>query len=84
MSRRIALLTCGLVFGAVALGAAAEVSDHPVIKPVPGSVQSTAGTYSNFDAYTFKYVVDGRRVEKTVKGKFWEFSDLSVQEEPKC
>jgi len=51
----------------------AEVKDHPVIKPIPGStLDSHHSQYNNYNAYTFRYKENGKRVEKTVKGKYWK------------
>lgn len=51
----------------------AEVKDHSVIKPIPGStLDSHHSQYNNYNAYTFRYKENGKRVEKTVKGKYWK------------
>lgn len=51
----------------------AEWKDHPVIKPVPGSTASSKPKYQKFNAYTFIYKENGKRIEKKVKGKYWRF-----------
>jgi outer membrane protein OmpA-like peptidoglycan-associated protein len=51
----------------------AEGKDHPVIKPVPGSTVSSKPKYQKFNAYTFRYKENGKRIEKKVKGKYWKF-----------
>ena len=50
----------------------AGVKDHPVIKPVPGST-AFYPKYKKFHAYTFRYSENGKRIEKKVKGKYWQF-----------
>lgn len=51
----------------------AEVKDHPLIRPIPGStLDSDDSESSGYVAYTFKYKQNGRTVEKKIKGKYWK------------
>jgi len=60
----------------------AEVKNHPVIKPIPGStLDSSYSEYINYDAYTYKYEQDGESVESKVKGKHWKLDYQFLKED---
>lgn len=57
----------------------AAIEDHPMIKPVPGSIATSEPKHKNYDAYTFRYIENGNRVEKIVKGEYWRYSYEYIQ-----
>lgn len=66
----LTLMTLFLFASSVLSGA--EVTDHPVVEPLPGStLDPDEYEYSDQVAYTFKYIKDGKMVEKKVTGKYW-------------
>ena len=72
MKREFWLIVLSLFVFSLGNEVFAEVKDHPFIKPIPGStLDSHHSQYNNYNAYTFKYVENGKRIEKTVKGKYW-------------
>lgn len=78
------VLVVGMFIWANILAVPAEVKDHPVIKPIPGStLDSSHSEYKNFDAYTFKYEQNGESVEKKVKGKYWKLDYNFLKEDGK-
>jgi outer membrane protein OmpA-like peptidoglycan-associated protein len=73
MKREFWLIVLSLFVFSLGNEVFAEVKDHPVIKPIPGStLDSHHSQYNNYNAYTFRYKENGKRVEKTVKGKYWK------------
>ena len=55
---------------------AQDTTEHPLIRPFPGSKLDAGGRYMAFDEYTFR-VTDAttkRPVKKTVRGKFWKLT----------
>ncbi|MGD2029103.1 MAG: OmpA family protein, partial [Desulfobacterales bacterium] len=73
MKREFWLLVLTLFVFSLGNEVFAEVKDHTVIKPIPGStLDSYHSEYNNYNAYTFKYKKNGKRVEKVVKGKYWK------------
>ena len=52
---------------------AAEVKEHPLIRPFPGSTLDPNGSYEDFSEFTFRItdVKTGKEGKKTVQGKFW-------------
>jgi outer membrane protein OmpA-like peptidoglycan-associated protein len=83
MKREFWLIVLSLFIFSLGNEVFAEVKDHPVIKPVPGSTAQYNPKYKRFDAYTFRYEENGKRIEKTVKGKYWEFIYEYLQENGK-
>lgn len=73
MKKTFLLVVLSLFVFSLDNGVFAEGKDHPVIKPVPGSTASSNPKYQKFNAYTFRYKENGKRIEKKVKGKYWRF-----------
>ena len=72
MKRIISLTLMTLFLFTSSMLSGAEVKDHPVIKPLPGStIDPDAYEYSDQVAYTFKYMKSGEMIEKKVTGKYW-------------
>jgi len=72
MKRTFLLVALSLFVFSLDNGVFAEGKDHPVIKPVPGST-AFYPKYKKFDAYTFRYTENGKKIEKKVKGEYWQF-----------
>jgi len=54
----------------------AEVKEHPLIRPFPGSRLIPGGQYLDFAEYTFQVTdpAGKKAVKKTVQGKYWELT----------
>ena len=72
MKRTFLLVVLSLFVFSLDNGVFAEGEDHPVIKPVPGST-AFYPKYKRFHAYTFRYEENGKKIEKKVKGEYWQF-----------
>ncbi len=72
MKRTIYLSMIFLILISPSFLSGLEVTDHPVIKPLPGStLDPDEYEYSDHVAYTFRYITDGELIEKKVSGKYW-------------
>lgn len=64
------------ILALIAPACLAEVQEHPLIRPFPGSTLDPHGEYTNFSEYTF-LVTDpetGKATKQTVQGKFWKLT----------
>jgi len=64
------------IFLVFTVHAQAEVKEHPLIRPFPGSIVDPHGSYQDFAEYSFR-VTDaetGKAVKKTVQGKYWKLT----------
>ena len=67
-------LTFLLVIAAVSSVQAADVIEHPVIRPYPGSVPGKGlCKHNNFSSHDFTWInpETGKQEKKTVKGEYW-------------
>jgi outer membrane protein OmpA-like peptidoglycan-associated protein len=72
--KRVVLLAVLLSFGLLHGSLVAEVPEHPVIRPFPGSVLAEAmSKHVRFDAHEFRYRDEATKqsTTKTVKGEYW-------------
>jgi len=82
MKKEIGLFVLSLFVFSLGNEVFAEVKDHPVIKPIPGStLDSSYSEYINYNAYTYKYEQDGESVESKVKGKNWKLDYQFLKED---
>ena len=58
----------------------AEVEDHPVIKPAPGSTASHKPRFKESDTYTLKYTLNDKMVEMKVEGSHWSYNYQYLKE----
>ncbi len=73
ISGMLALLALMVLAAGTAPAGAQEITEHPLIRPFPGSVlYQRSSTHQNFDAYDFqvKNPQTGRAENKTVKGEY--------------
>jgi len=56
--------------------ALAEVQEHPLIRPFPGSTLNPQGEYMDFSEYTFRVAdpATGKMTKQTVQGRFWKLT----------
>jgi len=72
--KRLLALSALVLISLIRSVPAADIPEHPVIKPYPGSVLAeNMSKFQKFNAYDFKYMNEatGKRENKTIKGKYW-------------
>jgi len=72
--KRVLALSILIVLGLIRIALAADITEHSLIRPYPGSVLAeNMSKYQKFNSYDFKYMDEqtGKRENKTIKGKYW-------------